>query len=133
MTEQRGADQRGGGTAVIDKIAQTLETNTSRKVFGEPVTVGDVTVIPAAKVSGGGGGGGGGAAESGKAAERGAGEGAGGGMGQSAMPIGAFVLKGGKVTWRPAVDVNRLIMGMQIVAVVALLTIRAIMRRRFRR
>jgi hypothetical protein len=47
MTEQRGA-----GKAVIDAIAQTMEANTSRKVFGDAVTVGDVTVIPAARVSG---------------------------------------------------------------------------------
>jgi uncharacterized spore protein YtfJ len=124
------AEQRGAGPTVIDAIAQTLETNTSRKVFGEPVTVGDVTVIPAAKVSGGGGGGGGSGADGRRASEGGTGEGTGAGVGQSAKPMGAFVLRQDKVTWRPAVDVNRIIMGAQIVAIVALLTVRALLRRR---
>jgi hypothetical protein len=34
------------------------------------------------------------------------------------------------VTWRPAVDLNKVILGAQVVAVVALLTIRAIVKAR---
>jgi hypothetical protein len=37
------------------------------------------------------------------------------------------------VSWRPAVDVNKIILGGQVVAVVALLTIRAIVKARLRR
>ncbi|HEX6869746.1 MAG TPA: sporulation protein [Micromonosporaceae bacterium] len=131
MTEQRGA-----GTAVIDKIAESIETNTSRKVFSDPVTVGNVTVIPAAKISGRGGGGGGSPTERPSGAKEGGrptGEGAGGGMAQSATPIGAFVVRGGRVRWRPAVDVNRLVLGGQVVAIVALMTVRALVRGRQRR
>jgi hypothetical protein len=34
------------------------------------------------------------------------------------------------VTWRPAVDLNRIVLGGQVVAIVALLTIRAIVKAR---
>jgi hypothetical protein len=34
------------------------------------------------------------------------------------------------VSWRPAVDLNRIVLGGQIVAIVALLTIRAIVKAR---
>lgn len=112
--------------AVVRAIAQTLETNSSRRVYGEPVTVGDITIVPAARVVGRGGGGGG-VNEAG--ADRPAGEGSGGGLAQSAAPVGAFVVRGGRVTWRPAVDVNKIVLGGQIVAIVALLTIRSLIRR----
>jgi hypothetical protein len=36
------------------------------------------------------------------------------------------------VTWRPAVDLNKVILGAQVVAVVALLTIRGIVKARAR-
>ncbi len=127
------SEQNGAGGLVIETIAHTLEDNTSRKVFGEPVTVGEVTLIPAARVIGRGGGGGGGAKghhkKSGEAADTdarnaAAGEGSGGGMVQSARPVGAFVVKGNGVTWRPAIDVNRLVLGGQIVAIAGLLLLR---------
>jgi hypothetical protein len=53
-------------------------------------------------------------------------EGAGAGMGMGAKPAGAFVLEGGHVTWRPAIDVNKVILGGQVVAIVALLVARSI-------
>ena len=54
------------------------------------------------------------------------GSGTGGGLGMSAKPLGVFVLRDDKVSWRPAVDVNRIIMGGQIVAITALLVVRAL-------
>ena len=39
-----------------------------------------------------------------------------------------FLIEGDEVTWRPAVDLNKIILGAQVVAVVALLTIRAIVK-----
>jgi len=36
-------------------------------------------------------------------------EGSGGGFGLNAKPAGAYVIRDGRVSWRPAVDVNRLI------------------------
>jgi len=45
--------------------------------------------------------------------------GAGGGFGVSASPVGAYVIKDGTVTWKPAVNINRLILGWQLVALAA--------------
>ena len=36
-----------------------------------------------------------------------------------------FVFEDGEVAWRPAIDVNRVILGAQLVAIVAMLTVRA--------
>jgi hypothetical protein len=48
----------------------------------------------------------------------------------TARPVGAFVIRDGDLHWRPAVDVNRIVLGGQVVAVVALLTVRTILRAR---
>ena len=54
-------------------------------------------------------------------------ENAGGGFGLSAKPAGAYVIRDGKVSWEPAMDVNRIVLGGQIVAIVALLVLRSIL------
>jgi hypothetical protein len=38
------------------------------------------------------------------------------------------VIKGGEVSWKPALDLNRIILMGQVVAIVALLTARAIVK-----
>ena len=38
-----------------------------------------------------------------------------------ARPSGAWVIEGDDVTWKPAVDVNRIVLGGQIVGLVAIL------------
>jgi uncharacterized spore protein YtfJ len=126
-------ENNGTGRAVIDTIAHTIEANTSRRAFGDPLTFGDVTVIPAARVVGRGGGGGGGADAKPGGEKNAKGEGSGGGLMQSARPVGALVVKGSEVSWRPAVDVNRVILGGQIVAVVGLLVLRTFLKSRRRR
>jgi uncharacterized spore protein YtfJ len=128
-------ENNGAHRGVIDTIAHTLESNTSRRAYGEPVTIGEVTVIPAARVIGRGGGGGGGGVDSdhpGDHQHRG-GEGSGGGLMQSARPVGALVVKGSEVSWRPAVDVNRIILGGQVVAIVGLMVLRSFLKSRKRR
>jgi hypothetical protein len=40
------------------------------------------------------------------------------------------VIRGDDVTWRPAIDVNRVIIGGQVIALVALLVVRSIARAR---
>ena len=82
---------------------------TARRVFGEPIHADGVTIVPAAVVSGGGGGGGRGAEQGGV------------GFGLTARPAGVFVVRAGDARWRPAVDVNRVILGGQLVAITALL------------
>ena len=58
----------------------------------------------------------------------GTGSGSGGGFGLAAKPAGVYVIDGSNVSWRPAVDVNRIVLGGQIVAVMALLVLRSILR-----
>lgn len=113
-----------------DVIAHAQDSLTVRRVFGEPITSNGVTVIPAARIAGGGGAGNGSSEPDGQHA---AGSGAGGGYGIGVAPAGAFVVRDGTVTWRPAVDVTKVIMGGQLVAVVALLALRSYLKLRARR
>jgi uncharacterized spore protein YtfJ len=108
---------------VQDLIAQARDTLTVKRVFGEPYEKDGVTIIPAARVLGGAGGGSG-------EDPQGRGEGSGSGFGLTARPVGAFVVRDGELSWRPAVDVTRIVLGGQLVAVVALLTVRAILKAR---
>jgi uncharacterized spore protein YtfJ len=81
----------------VDEILEgARDAITVKRVYGDPVEREGVTIVPAAAV--GGGGGGGGDAE---------GNG-GGGFGVKARPVGAWVIRGDEVAWRPAVDVNRI-------------------------
>jgi uncharacterized spore protein YtfJ len=84
-----------------------------KRVFGEPFQKNGVTVIPAAKVMGGGGGG------TGESPDEG--QGSGTGFGLAAWPVGAYVIRGEDVTWQPALDVNRAIMGAFAIAGLALI------------
>lgn len=108
---------------VQEVIAQARDAITVKRVFGEPYEKNGVTVIPAARVQGGAGGGGGEGPE-------GQGKGSGTGFGLSARPVGAFLIRGDEVSWRPAVDINRIVLGGQVVAIVAMLTMRAIVKAR---
>jgi uncharacterized spore protein YtfJ len=108
---------------VQEVIAQARDAMTVKRVFGDPYEKNGVTVIPAARVQGGAGGGGGEAPE-------GQGKGSGTGFGLSIRPIGVFLIRGDDVSWRPAVDLNRIVLGGQVVAIVALLAIRAIVKAR---
>jgi uncharacterized spore protein YtfJ len=89
------------------------------RVYGEPVERDGVTVIPAAAVGGGGGGGGDNENNGG------------GGFGLKARPVGAYVIgPGEQVEWKPAVDVQRLMAGWQLVAGLAVLAAWSLARRR---
>lgn len=110
-----------------DLLAELTSSVTSRRVFDEPVERDGVTIIPAAEVRAGGGIGGRG--------QGGEGEGN-GGMGFKARPVGAYVIKDGNVRWEPAFDLNRAIIGGQVVSILALLVLRFLIktsRRRKRR
>jgi uncharacterized spore protein YtfJ len=111
---------------VLEAIRDAVDSATAEKVFGQPIRQDGLTVLPVAKVSGGGGGGEGqGPAPAGQDTH-----GSGGGLGVTAKPLGVFVIKDGTVAWRPAVDINKVILGGQIVAVAALLLVRAIVKAR---
>lgn len=94
------------------------------RVYGEPYEKNGVTFIPAAAVRGGGGAG------EGEDGEHG---GTGGGFGVMARPVGAYQIRGDEVTWIPAADTTRVIVIGQLVAIVALLVIRSIVRSRRKR
>jgi uncharacterized spore protein YtfJ len=82
---------------------------TARRVFGDPIERDGSVVLPVAVVGGGGGGGG-------RTDQEGA------GFGLKARPAGVFVLRDGDAKWRPALDLNKVIIGGQIVALAAVLT-----------
>jgi len=93
------------------------EALSARRVFGEPIQAEGATVLPVAVIAGGGGGG-----------ARGNQEGA-VGYGLKARPAGVFVVKNGDAKWRPAVNINLIIAGGQLVALAALLTLKAYLER----
>jgi uncharacterized spore protein YtfJ len=116
----------------LEFVQQAREAVTVKRVYGDPYEREGVTFIPAATLRGMSGGGGG---EHRPAGEGGAGDagtdaGSGGGFGLMAKPAGAFVISGGTVRWQPAVDVNRIVLGGQVVAIVALLALRTFLRHR---
>jgi uncharacterized spore protein YtfJ len=101
-------------STVFDELVEGVRDVASvKRVYGEPYESGGVTVIPAASVRGGGGGG------TGQSGEKESGRG--GGFGAVARPSGAWIIENGNVTWKPVVDVNRIVLGGQIVALVAIL------------
>ena len=79
------------------------------RVYGEPHVVDDITVIPAAIVRGGGG--------AGHGARPGGETGDGGGFGVAARPAGALVIDGDTVRWKVPFDLNKAILGGQLVGV----------------
>jgi hypothetical protein len=60
------------------------------------------------------------------------GSGSGGGYAVNARPVGAYVVRDGELSWQPALDLNRVILGGQVVAIFALLVIGAVLRARRR-
>jgi hypothetical protein len=87
---------------------------TARRVFGEPIQAEGATILPVAVVGGGGGGG----ARA---------DGGGVGYGLGARPAGVFEIRNGRAAWRPAVNVNMIVAGGQVMAIVALLVLRPIL------
>ncbi len=108
-------------------MQQARDALTVTRVFGEPYERDGVTVIPTASIRGGAGGGRG---EGETPDGSGTGSGSGGGFGLAAKPAGVYVIQGSRVRWQPAVDVNRIILGGQIVAIVIALVAGSVLRRR---
>ena len=108
-----------------DVVAQVRDAFTVKRVFGDPYEKDGMTVIPVAKVMGGAGGGGG-------EDPTGRGKGSGTGFGLVARPVGAYLVRGQELTWRPAVDVNRIVLGSQVLMLASLLVVRGIVKSRRR-
>jgi uncharacterized spore protein YtfJ len=101
----------------LDAVKDVL---TVKRVFGDAYELDGAAVIPVAAVRGGGGAGGG---EGDAPDAQGSGSGAGTGFGVHVRPVGAFVVKDGNVTWLPSVDVMRIVLGGQLVALAAVLVV----------
>ena len=108
---------------IMETISAARDAITVKRVYGEPYERNGVVVIPAAAVQGGVAGGGGGGEADGQS-------GSGGGFALRARPVGAYVIRGEQVSWEPAMDLNRVILGGQLLALATLLVVRSIARRR---
>src|SRR3954469_11898771 len=95
---------RGGlSMNALEAVQQAKEVINVRRVYGEPYQEDGLTIIPAANVTGGGGGGGDTDGNGGA------------GFGVRAKPAGAWVIKDGDASWRPAFDLNRTILLGQVI------------------
>ena len=98
---------------VTEALDRARDAITVKRVYAEPYEKDGLTVIAAATVTGGAGGG------SGTDPKGQQGEGA--GFAANARPVGAYVIKDGRVTWRPAIDVNRIFTMVGMIAIAYLL------------
>jgi uncharacterized spore protein YtfJ len=96
-----------------EAISNARDAMTVKRVYGEPYERNGVMVIPAAEVMGGGGGGTGDQPDGST--------GGGGGFGLRARPVGAYVVSEHGVSWQPAVDLSRVILGCQMLGLAAIL------------
>ena len=120
---------------VNEVLNHARDAMTVKRVFGDPYERDGVSVIPVANVMGGAGAGGGPGAATrrtgggdGRGEEDAADTGYGTGYGLRATPAGVYVIQGGEVEWKPALDMNRLTLQRAAVALVALLVLRSIVR-----
>jgi uncharacterized spore protein YtfJ len=123
----------GGLTPLVDRtLARMIAAAGAGTIFGTPVTQGETTVIPCARISVGLGlGGGGGTAPNTTAEEHGTpmGEGGGGGGGANGHPVAAIVVTPQGVHIKPIIDVNRIVMaGSMAAALMTLFIARAVRR-----
>ena len=104
---------------VEDVMRGAREAMTVKRVFGEPIEHEGIVFVPVASVASGGGGG------EGEGSEQGGqptGTGSGAGFGVKAKPVGAYIMRGDQVEWRPARDVTRLgLAGIALAALVVLM------------
>ena len=108
---------------VPEAVTQIRDAITVKRVFGNPYERDGVVLIPAARVGGAGGGGGGEGSEpsesNGSRTKSGSGFGMGFGLG--AAPVGAYVIEGGKVRWKPALDLTNIVLRAQAAVILVLL------------
>jgi uncharacterized spore protein YtfJ len=113
---------------IFDLLAHARDAVGVRRVFGDPIEVGGTTLVPAAWVAGGMGGGGG---VVGPDDRHDASHGGGMGLGLYARPAGAYVVSQGSVEWKPAIDINQLVVvGITGVVAITWFVTRAVRRRR---
>jgi uncharacterized spore protein YtfJ len=111
----------------LDKLGAIKDVMAVSRAFGESYTAHGTIIIPVATVRGGGGGGGGTGKE--PSGDKETGSGAGLGFGATVRPIGYVVIKGDDVSWQPTIDVMRIVLGGQLLALAAILTLRRLIKR----
>ena len=120
---ERPRPRWGWSEVNVDEMMQgARDALTVRRVFGEPIERGEVTVIPVAKALGTSGGGSG---------QDAAGDGGGGGgFVVRVKPAGVYVIEHGRARWVPAVDPVRALLAGSLTALVALGAARGLVRAR---
>jgi uncharacterized spore protein YtfJ len=113
-------------SSLMDRLGMVKDTMTVSRVFGDPYQVDGVSIVPVAVVRGGGGSGGDGGPSGGQS------PGGALGFGIHVRPVGVYAVKDGKVTWQPAVDVMRIILGGQLLGLVAILSVRRLISKALR-
>lgn len=103
--------------AVLDDLRATRDALSVRRVVGDPSTIDGITIIPVARIAGGAGGGGGG----GTGPDETGGHGFGSGFGLGARGLGVYELRDGQLRWKPAIDVERLVRGFQVLTAIAII------------
>lgn len=100
-------------TEIEELIANARDAVSVKRVYGDAYEKNGVTLIPAATVRGGGG--------AGKGDKDRGDSNTGGGFGLTARPTGAWIIENDHVSWKPAIDVNRVVLGGQVIALIAIL------------
>lgn len=143
-TSTHDAPGRGPDPTPSDAEARDARVRTSpirvarrllhvRRAFGEPIERDGVTLVPVARVVGGSGFGGGDGEWEERATDKvGSGSGSGGGLGVGVTPVGVYVVRGTEVRWEPAFDLNRAVLGGQLLGALTILVIARALRRRRR-
>jgi hypothetical protein len=99
-------------------LPQFADRLNAKRVYSEPYQQDGVTIITAAALRGGGG-----IREDTPDRER-------GGMGLVARPVGAYVIRNGRVVWKPAFDLSRIALRGQLLVLTGLLVLGLILSRR---
>jgi len=95
--------------ALLAESKSARDALSVKQVFGDAYECGDRTIIPVAVVSGGGGGGSGEGIDQAES-----GRGFGSGFGLNTRPVGVYEVGNYGAEWKPAVDVNRIVKGGQV-------------------
>lgn len=129
MTDQSTAD----ANLPIEAARDSLNV---RRAFGEAYQAEGATVIPVAKVMGGSGmgfgSGSGGESDDERRGPHAEGAGGGGGFGARVKPLGVYEVRDGQVTWQPAIDYNRAIIGGQVLLAIVAVAYACVRRTRHR-
>ena len=106
----------------LDRLKTIKDLAAVGRAFGDSYAVDGTTLIPVATVWGGGGGG----RDTGARKEQPdhpVAQNLGLGLGARVRPVGIVVVKDGRVTWQPTIDVTRIVAGAQLLALGALLVL----------